>query len=1445
MKFSSNTKSITFRLKYALRACLLATSVVASAQADLQITEIFSGQSGTKLTADWFELKNVGDAPWVYGVDSTLYYDDESMSAGDADSIAGISGIAPGEFAIVILGDAADVAQFKSVWGDVTDLNDLEIGYSDGAGLGSGGDLVTLWMGNPANTPHDTASYPDTELFDGKSFDVELELFSEIDNENLAIATIAMGGDGSDVPNIASPGDRGILQIDPNAPTIMADLTAGTLLKLNAEGTSFVSAAMSDPTDQASVSGIVFEVSDLDGNAADLAVTATSSNETVVANSGLVVELTSDAKRTLKITPSGVGYATIEVVVTDLDGKTGAYTIEYAASVAANDVAGARFYAGSSDGSTAIPTGDGYFWVADDENQTIRLYDEENSGSAVNEVNLVELGSAEVDIEGSFRKNDTIFMMGSLVEQERATIFSVKESGVGANTTIELIESYTGLRNDLMAWDANDVHGFGADFFGLALPFEVEGLSMDPNNAKGALLGFRSNSVNGEALVLPVNNFQELASAEVKPAAEFGAPIFLDLERRTVRSIECNENGCLIIAGPNGNVPEFHLFTWTGNPADQPELRSADLMSKINHGSFEGIVGLPSVDFLGANGDAVEIELLIDMGTNDFYADNTQAKDLPNNEWKKVQTQKVVLGSVIIPPVAYSGDIVITEIMQNPSAVSDADGEWFEIYNSTFVSIDLNGWVISDNGSNTHTIDNGGPLTIEPKSYMVLGVNADNATNGGITVDYEYGGTIAIGNSDDELILRATDGSTVDSVAYDGGTLWPDPTGISMALQNPNYDNNDPSNWCEASTTYGLGDFGTPGMGNDCPLPPSAELTITEIWSGNANGDNLTSDWFEITNMGDIAWVSGADLDLFYDDESQDPNSATPIEGITTIGAGESVVVLIGSEADITEFTSLWSGDYDLNGVEIGYTNGAGLGGGGDAVTLFVGEPSLETIKDVATYPAVSNGASYDIILDAFSQAGVGTEQAGSNVSIATTITNGTEPAIGSPGNKGSLLTIAYDLVITEIFSGQSGDKLTADWFEVVNKGNAPWTSVDFGPLVYDDESADPAVADTIMAVDELAPGDAAIVIIGDEADVETFKTVWSDVIDLSTVSIAYVDGAGLGSGGDRVTLWVGDPTLNPVDTASYPDTEANDGQTYDVELKEFSTTANGGITTIAMGGADDVPNVGTPGNGLAISSFKGLLVTEIFSGQSGTKLTADWFEISNTGSADWISGENPDLYYDDESADPSAATIIEGISSIKAGEAAIVMVGNAADKAEFITVWGEVYDLTNVEIGYTDGAGLGGGGDIVTLWVGNPNEFAFVDTSSYPDTDLFDGKTYDVELGAFSEVGNANFAKATIALGGADDTPNVGSPANLGPITNTTALVTSGLSVYPNPSTGLFTVASSEEVELVEVFDITGAQLVIEVLNNVIDLSSFADGIYLLSVKTSNSTEIVRITKK
>ena len=204
-------------------------------------------------------------------------------------------------------------------------------------------------------------------------------------------------------------------------------------------------------------------------------------------------------------------------------------------------------------------------------------------------------------------------------------------------------------------------------------------------------------------------------------------------------------------------------------------------------------------------------------------------------------------GGTTTPP-----ELVINEIMQDPSAVGDSAGEWFELYNPTDADIDVEGWTVQDNGSDSFVIANGSPLIVPAGGYLILGNNADTTTNGGVAVDYEFSG-MYVGNSDDELVLIDALGNEIDRVEYDGGPIFPDPTGASMALQNPALDNNDGANWCTASTPYGAGDLGTPGAANDCPLP---ELVINEIMQDPSAVGDSAGEWFELYNPTD------ADIDV-------------------------------------------------------------------------------------------------------------------------------------------------------------------------------------------------------------------------------------------------------------------------------------------------------------------------------------------------------------------------------------------------------------------------------------------------------------------------------------------------------------------------------------------------------------------------------------------------------
>jgi hypothetical protein len=166
--------------------------------------------------------------------------------------------------------------------------------------------------------------------------------------------------------------------------------------------------------------------------------------------------------------------------------------------------------------------------------------------------------------------------------------------------------------------------------------------------------------------------------------------------------------------------------------------------------------------------------------------------------------------------VCTPGMLLINELMIDPGLVADSQGEWFELRNPNAFGVDVRGFVIQDLGTDSHAITSSVPIVVPPLGYVVLGNNANTATNGGVSVQYQYG-TFFMGNSGDELLVIAH-GVELDRVVWTGTF---DVLGKSKELSKNHQSitlNDNLANWCTAVATYGLGDFGTPGAANDCAL---------------------------------------------------------------------------------------------------------------------------------------------------------------------------------------------------------------------------------------------------------------------------------------------------------------------------------------------------------------------------------------------------------------------------------------------------------------------------------------------------------------------------------------------------------------------------------------------------------------------------------------------------
>ncbi len=194
-----------------------------------------------------------------------------------------------------------------------------------------------------------------------------------------------------------------------------------------------------------------------------------------------------------------------------------------------------------------------------------------------------------------------------------------------------------------------------------------------------------------------------------------------------------------------------------------------------------------------------------------------------SNFQNNISDHRPVLWSFPLEVIDMPTGLVISEIMQNPNAVSDTYGEWFEITNIGDEVINLNGLLIHDAGDESHTINDNSGIYLQPNDFIVFGINNDISTNGGIHIDYLYS-DIFLSNSWDEIIISHPSGIVLDEVHYDNGMTFPDEAGYSMFLEDLQSDNNVGSSWAISTQEMASGDYGTPGTFNSEECTGTADV---------------------------------------------------------------------------------------------------------------------------------------------------------------------------------------------------------------------------------------------------------------------------------------------------------------------------------------------------------------------------------------------------------------------------------------------------------------------------------------------------------------------------------------------------------------------------------------------------------------------------------------------
>lgn len=132
----------------------------------------------------------------------------------------------------------------------------------------------------------------------------------------------------------------------------------------------------------------------------------------------------------------------------------------------------------------------------------------------------------------------------------------------------------------------------------------------------------------------------------------------------------------------------------------------------------------------------------------------TTEEDLSNNQIEEQQENNQAADNQNLSDnaVSYSSDIIINEILPNPSG-SDSNEEFIEIFNRSNAPVDLTGWQVKDNSTRRFTINS--------QSYQSTVIAAY-----GYFVIYSQESALALNNDGDAVNLYQPDGNLLDSISY-------------------------------------------------------------------------------------------------------------------------------------------------------------------------------------------------------------------------------------------------------------------------------------------------------------------------------------------------------------------------------------------------------------------------------------------------------------------------------------------------------------------------------------------------------------------------------------------------------------------------------------------------------------------------------------------------------
>lgn len=419
------------------------------------------------------------------------------------------------------------------------------------------------------------------------------------------------------------------------------------------------------------------------------------------------------------------------------------------------------------------------------------------------------------------------------------------------------------------------------------------------------------------------------------------------------------------------------------------------------------------------------------------------------------------------------GVLLITEWNANPSAVADSEGEYIELYNTTSSSIDIDGWILKDDGTDSHTISSTNGTTVVPAyDFLVLGLG-DGTYN---SRDYQYS-SYTLGNSGDEIVLLAG-AVEICRVNYSNG----DPFGAGIACELNDVANHTNgvtlfSDYIAATATLMGTDKGSPGVAGNTLGTGAPADTDPPVWTSSypktANVESTTLD--VVANMDE----EGIAYYVVLTDGATAPTSAEVKAGTGSGGAGVEASGNIIVTAATTDFSDNVTGltastAYDIYVVAEDDETSPNLQASPELVEVTTAAADVTPPSWEATYPKTANIANTDLdLLVSIDEKGTVYYVVladGSTAPNSAQVIAGTDGVGGAAVVAGNISITAASTEFSDNISGLSAGT-TYDIFVVAADDEAPTPNVQAAPR----ELADVTTTSTDPEPSEHASGLALV----------------------------------------------------------------------------------------------------------------------------------------------------------------------------------------------------------------------------------------------------------------------------------------------------------------------------------------------------------------------------------